>query len=99
MSVERWGTARYGLEARVEAGGDVDAASLALARVLADHVDRLEEQIRGMDDPPPYSRIPLATLAQRYGELLDRMFPREVPDADPLAELVLSLSADADREA
>jgi hypothetical protein len=99
MAADHWGVARSGLEARARDVEAADPALLALARVLADHVDRLDAQIRTMDEPPPYSRIPLATLAQRYGELLDRLFPREVPGGDPLADLVLSLSADADSQA
>jgi hypothetical protein len=96
-----WGRVRRGLEQRARearrADQDLDIADLALARVLADHVDRLDEKLR---EPlvKPYDRVPLAGLAKQYADQLARVFrPREA-DHDPLADLIASVTADADRQ-
>ena len=70
------GRVRKGLEQDVHRARDrdvtLDHGTLALARVLADHLDMLERQVRASQKA--YDRVVLATLARQFHDTYSAVF-------------------------
>jgi hypothetical protein len=69
-------------------GRTLPADLVAVARILADHLDALDGIVAA--SRKPYDRVPLATLAQRYAEARGDLFGGH-DDADPFDRLVSDL--------
>lgn len=89
------GRVRKGLEQDASRARDrdltLDRATLALARVLADHLDLLERQVRASQRP--YDRVVLATLAKQFHETYVAVFGGEDEGPDPFAQAFADLAA------
>jgi hypothetical protein len=71
-------------------GRTLPADLVAVARLLADHLDALDGIVSA--SRKPYDRVPLATLAQRYSETRADLFGGH-DESDPFARLVADLVA------